>query len=182
MPDARFAAIHLDLVGPLPESEGHSYLLTVVDRFSRWMEAIPLSSITAESCAWALLLHWVSRFGVPSSIVTDRGRQFTSGLWHTRLCPSPMSGPLLVEFPVLLLGSRRLSFLSLCLVFLRTFRVFCFLFMKRAVSALYSDLFSLVPIFIYMLYMFLIDTILSSLPAAKALHLLCKFLSSCIVV
>ena len=81
MPDHRFAALHLDLVGPLPCSEGYSYLLTVIDRFSRWIEAIPLQSITAQHCATALLRHWVARFGVPASIVTDRGRQFTSGLW-----------------------------------------------------------------------------------------------------
>ena len=62
-------------------SEGYSYLLTVIDRYSRWVEAIPLQSITALSCANALLRHWVARFGTPASIVTDRGRQFTSGLW-----------------------------------------------------------------------------------------------------
>ena len=81
MPDHRFSALHLDLVGPLPPSEGHSYLLTVIDRFSRWVEAIPLVTMTAHACAMALLRHWVARFGVPGSIVTDRGRQFTSSLW-----------------------------------------------------------------------------------------------------
>ena len=81
MPDRRFAAIHLDLVGPLPESEGFSYMLTVIDRYSRWLEAIPLSDISAKTCAKALLRHWVARFGTPDSIVTDRGRQFTSDLW-----------------------------------------------------------------------------------------------------
>ena len=40
-----------------------------------------MASITAQDCAQALLRNWVSRYGVPSSIVTDRGRQFTSGLW-----------------------------------------------------------------------------------------------------
>ena len=81
MPDARFAVLHLDLVGPLPAANGFSYLLTVIDRYSRWVEAIPLSSITAHDCAVALLHSWISRFGAPSSIITDRGRQFTSGLW-----------------------------------------------------------------------------------------------------
>ena len=81
VPDQRFAALHLDLVGPLPASEGFTYLLTVVDRFTRWMDAIPLTTITAQACANALLRQWVSRFGVPSVIVTDQGRQFTSGLW-----------------------------------------------------------------------------------------------------
>ena len=81
MPDHRFQALHLDIVGPLPESEGQTYLLTVIDRFSRWLEAIPLASVTAISCARALLRHWVARFGTPSTIATDRGRQFTSQLW-----------------------------------------------------------------------------------------------------
>ena len=81
LPDARFLSLHLDLVGPLPESEGKSYLLTVIDRYSRWLEAIPLSSITATDCAKALLRHWVARFGVPVDITTDQGRQFSSTLW-----------------------------------------------------------------------------------------------------
>ena len=81
VPDRRFAALHLDIVGPLPESEGCRYLLTVIDRYTRWLEAIPLSTITASSCAGALLRHWISRFGVPDTVVTDQGRQFTSDLW-----------------------------------------------------------------------------------------------------
>ena len=40
-----------------------------------------MSDITAKSSARALLRHWVARFGVPDSIVSDRGRQFTSELW-----------------------------------------------------------------------------------------------------
>ena len=35
----RFGSLHVDLVGPLPESERCKYLLTIVDRFSRWPEA-----------------------------------------------------------------------------------------------------------------------------------------------
>ena len=81
MPPKRFDSLHVDLVGPLPESQGFTYLLTIVDRFTRWPEAIPLSVISAATCARAFLYHWVSRHGVPSTLTSDRGRQFVSDLW-----------------------------------------------------------------------------------------------------
>ena len=62
-------------------SEGYTYLLTILDRYSRWLEAVPLTSITAVDCAQALLRAWVSRFGVPQDVTTDQGAQFTSALW-----------------------------------------------------------------------------------------------------
>ncbi len=69
-------------VGPLPPSRGFTYLLTCIDRFTRWPEALPLSAITAEAVAQAFISGWVACFGVPSTIVTDRGRQFESNMWN----------------------------------------------------------------------------------------------------
>ena len=56
-PDRRFGSLHLDLVGPLPESGGMRYLMTIVDRFTRWMEAILIPDKSANTCARAFLRH-----------------------------------------------------------------------------------------------------------------------------
>ena len=52
-PDSRFAHVHVDVVGPLPTVNGHTHLLTCVDRFTRWPEAIPLTSTTTDVVAQA---------------------------------------------------------------------------------------------------------------------------------
>jgi hypothetical protein len=49
VPQRRFEHLHVDLVGPLPPSSGYSYLFTVVDRTTRWPEAIPVSGISSSS-------------------------------------------------------------------------------------------------------------------------------------
>jgi transposase InsO family protein len=49
------------------------------------MEAIPLSDTSAAACAKTLTFSWISRFGVPETITSDRGPQFTSNLWF-KLC------------------------------------------------------------------------------------------------
>ena len=82
-PQSRFDHIHMDLVGPLPPSQGFTHLFTIVDRFTRWPEAIPLTSTDTKSCARALLSHWIARFGLPQHITSDRGPQFTSQLWSS---------------------------------------------------------------------------------------------------
>lgn len=87
VPSRRFSHVHLDLVGPLPSSQGFTYILTMIDRTSRWPEACPLTSITTDACIRAFLSTWVSRFGVPAVLTSDRGAQFTSSVW-TGVCES----------------------------------------------------------------------------------------------
>ena len=79
-PTERFDHIHIDIVGPLPYADGFRYLLTCVDRFTRWLEAISLVDIRAETVAF--FSRWIARFGTPATITTIyRGAQFESKLW-----------------------------------------------------------------------------------------------------
>lgn len=78
----RFSALHIDIVGPLPTSDGFRYCLTLIDRYTRWPEAIPIADIRAETVAKSIVKEWVSRFGCPTSIVTDQGTQFESELFR----------------------------------------------------------------------------------------------------
>ncbi|KII70334.1 Pol polyprotein [Thelohanellus kitauei] len=72
--------INIDLVGPLSTSKGFSHLLTIVDRFTRWPETIPIGDTSSSECSWVIISHWIARFGVPMPITTDREPQFTSDL------------------------------------------------------------------------------------------------------
>jgi transposase InsO family protein len=67
----------LDLVGPLQKAPGgFTHLLVAIDKFSKWIEVRPLTSIRSEQ-AVAFFTNIIHRFGVPNSIITDNGTQFT---------------------------------------------------------------------------------------------------------
>jgi len=79
----RFETLHLDIVGPLPNSQGKSYILTMIDRKTRWPEAVPISTISATNVAKHLIDTWFSRYGIPDNIITDQGTQFEGELFNS---------------------------------------------------------------------------------------------------
>ncbi|KFD65720.1 LOW QUALITY PROTEIN: hypothetical protein M514_22059, partial [Trichuris suis] len=86
-PDARFNKVHLDIVGPLPTSNGCKYILSQIQR---WVEALPITDTSATTVTITFVRHWVSQYGVMSTVTIYRGTQFESDLWqhlmHTLGC------------------------------------------------------------------------------------------------
>jgi transposase InsO family protein len=67
----------LDIVGPLRKAPGgYTHLLVAIDKFSRWVEVRPITNLRAEQVV-TFFTDIVYRFGVPNSIITDNGSQFT---------------------------------------------------------------------------------------------------------
>ncbi|XP_064468593.1 uncharacterized protein LOC135380865 [Ornithodoros turicata] len=76
-----FQVINMDCIGPVnpPSARGHRYALCVVDLCTRWTEVVCLRALTAKATCEALL-DIFSRLGVPETICSDQGTNFTSHL------------------------------------------------------------------------------------------------------
>jgi hypothetical protein len=85
IPDQIWKEISMDFITGLPKSEGCTILLVITDRLSKDIVLIPLPNMDTETVAWAFIKHVVAYHWLPDAIVSDRGSQFTSGLWK-RLC------------------------------------------------------------------------------------------------
>lgn len=89
IPPRPFHTWNLDLIGPFPKSpNGNRYLLTCVDHFTGWAEAIPIPT-KANTSVWDALKSQVfCRFGPPSAITFgDSGESATieGKMWLTRV-------------------------------------------------------------------------------------------------
>ena len=79
--DERFKDVQIDVVGPLPPSERMRYLLTMLDRTTRWLEAFPMAEANTTNCANAMVRGWIQRYGLPRVSTTDNGNTFIANLW-----------------------------------------------------------------------------------------------------
>ena len=84
VPNKRFQHWNVDIV-TLPASNGFRHLLTAVDRLTRWPIAIPMVDMTTTSVIDAFTHGIIASFGIPESITTDNGTQFTSAVWRQLL-------------------------------------------------------------------------------------------------
>ena len=73
-------SLSVDTLGPLKvDKNGNSFIIVIVDNFSKLIGLYPAKNTTSKDYLGALL-QWVSIFGVPKEIRSDGGSQFTSKL------------------------------------------------------------------------------------------------------
>lgn len=83
IPVWQWSHLALDFITDLPESQGNTTILVIIDRFSKSLHLIPLAILSAFATAELLFQHVFRYFGIPEEIVIDRGPQFTSRVWSS---------------------------------------------------------------------------------------------------
>lgn len=77
-----FETIAVDITGPFKKStDGYSYILGVIDHFSKYPMLIPLKQIDSQTIIKSLNENWFNIFGIPNRIHSDRGMSFESSLF-----------------------------------------------------------------------------------------------------
>jgi ribonuclease HI len=73
-----FACWGLDMFGPYKKAQGgYNHVLVAIDKFTKWIEYKPIASLTSAK-AVEFIQDIIFRFGIPNSIITDLGSNFTS--------------------------------------------------------------------------------------------------------
>lgn len=76
-PDVPFSTIHMDVLGPLPESNGFKFVLIIVDAFSKYCLLNAIKKQNSNELK-QVVSNAISLFGTPKLIVCDRARMFES--------------------------------------------------------------------------------------------------------
>jgi transposase InsO family protein len=72
--------LNIDTMGPFqPDENNNTYIITIIDCFTRWVELYAVPDVTALSAANALLDH-TGRFGEPNQVLSDNGTQYVNEL------------------------------------------------------------------------------------------------------
>ncbi|XP_068204237.1 uncharacterized protein [Palaemon carinicauda] len=80
-----FTQIVIDIVGPLPKTKtGFQYMLTIMDRTTRFPEVIPVRCIKS-GIVIKHLMDFFSRYGLPREIQSDQGSNFTSREFQAKM-------------------------------------------------------------------------------------------------
>lgn len=77
-----FEHVHMDIVGPYPETEGFRYILAVVDALTKYLIAIPLKSQDSLEVARAFTNGFIYKEGPPRQIISEQTISYFNGrIW-----------------------------------------------------------------------------------------------------
>jgi hypothetical protein len=70
----------MDMIGKInpSSSKGHQYILAIIDYFTKWVEAIPMKSVTSKDVINFIKEHVIHRFEISQTITADGGPVFIS--------------------------------------------------------------------------------------------------------
>jgi len=78
--------VSMDICGPIvTTAKGNKVIMVITDDFSKFTQAFPLPNHTADTIADAFQHGWVSIFGAPREVHSDRGPEFESHTFR-QLC------------------------------------------------------------------------------------------------
>ena len=93
-----FSRIMVDCVGPLPKTrKGNQYLLTIMCCSTRYPEVIPLRNISSKVVVNELV-KFFTKFGIPGSVQSDQGTNFTSNLFKEAMKALGVKKYLLMQY------------------------------------------------------------------------------------
>lgn len=83
-PRRPFEKVYMDMVGPLPTTTGgNKYILTFQDDLSKFFICAPMPDAEAETAARVFYNEIITKYGIPTKLVTDNGTNFTSKLFSS---------------------------------------------------------------------------------------------------
>ena len=78
-----FERVAMDICGKLPRTaSGNQYVLVIADYFSKYTSPVAVQDKTKEAVAEAFIANWVTFFGMPEILHTDRCGEFENRLLH----------------------------------------------------------------------------------------------------
>jgi len=84
IPERPWESVSMDLITDLPPSGGYDSVFVVVDRLTKCLVLIPCTkTVNAPQLAQLFIDNVFKRFGMPTSIVSDRDPRFTGYFWKS---------------------------------------------------------------------------------------------------
>ena len=73
-------------MGPFPKAKGElQFVMVAIDNMTKWVEAKALMTITQEDAISFVWDQIITRFGIPTTLISDNGTQFVRNKFTTFL-------------------------------------------------------------------------------------------------